>query len=217
MPGGEFSWDEDDDRFVLRGPHARVVLNRTSGRWTHHIELDITGAATGSTPLIAAIETETDVGRANPARVVSPVYQELQRHEFAGDQVRGVCLLLTGHLFQHHFSAAVSLFRDPDDPRWVVFDADLADRCRAPVESLAATYQVRLGSSELAEASETAIAWSFPATCRLELRCDSPGTLALAEAGRTASRVQVLARLHPTLYTHRLRYRWQWMAETGGN
>jgi hypothetical protein len=149
----------------------------------------------------------------DPMRILSPCYQELQRHEFAGDQIRGVCLLLTGHLFQHHFSAAVSLFRDPVDPRRVVLDFDLADRCRAPVASLAATYLVRLGSGDLAEGSDGAIAWNVPGAGRLELQCDPPGSLALAEAGQAASRVQVNAWLHPTLFTHRLRYRWRWMAE----
>ena len=61
---------------------------------------------------------ESQPERDDPTRIVSPVYQELQRHESAGDQTGGVCLLLTGQFFQHHFSAAFSLFRDPDSPRY---------------------------------------------------------------------------------------------------
>ena len=139
---------------------------------------------------------ESQSERDDPTRIVSPVYQELQRHEPASDRTDGVCLLLTGHFFQHHFSAAISLFRDPDSPSYVVVDFDVADRCRSPVQSLAATYLVRLGSSDLAEADPQEIAWN-PGTIvpgRLELRCGPPCGLALAEAGRQATRVQALGR-----------------------
>ena len=73
---------------------------------------------------------------------MSPVYQELHRHTFAGDDDRGVCLLLTGRLFHHHFSAAVTVSADHDQDDAVIVDFDVADRCRADVSSLAATYLV---------------------------------------------------------------------------
>jgi hypothetical protein len=119
-------------------------------------------------------------------------------------------------MHQHHFSASVSLYRDQEAERFVVLEIDVADRCRAPVSALAATYLVRLGSSELADASQHAITWSgfapeaAPGPRRLELRCDPPGSLALAEAGRNATRVQAVAAIDPAVFTHRLRYRWRW-------
>ncbi len=215
MANCEFTWEESGDAVVMRGPNARITMARAAGRWTHHLAFGATSANDPeASPLISALESDPD--SSDPTRVVSPVYQELQRHEFAGDRFRGICLLLTGHLFQHHFSAAVSLFRDPSDPAWIVLEFDIADRCRAPVASLAATYQLRLDSGDLVDANPEAIRWRIAAdgaaTSDLELRCDSPGSLAMAEAGRASTRVQALAGLDPTLFTHRLRYQWRWQA-----
>ncbi len=215
MPDPEFIWQQTDGRFVIDGPGGRVVFVRTDDRWTHQLLFQgspETGA--GSAALVSTVEVEP--GSEDPTRIVSPVYQELQRHEFIGDHIRGVCVLLTGHMHQHHFSASVSLYRDQEAERVVVLEIDVADRCRAPVLALAATYLVRLGSSELAAAGQHAITWSGSAPDansgpkRLELRCDSPGSLALAEAGRNATRVQVVAAIDSTVFTHRLRYRWRW-------
>ena len=136
------------------------------------------------------------------------------RHEFTAEQIRGQCVLVTGRVFWHLFSAAITLTRDNDAPAFTVLDIDVADRCREPVEVFAATYLVRLGSSELVEAGPNAITWSGGAigTARLELLCEPPGSLVLAEAGRQATRVQALAAITPGDYTHRLRYRWRWAA-----
>ena len=127
---------------------------------------------TGLPSVVSAVESQSE--RDDPTRIVSPVYQELQCHESTGNRIDGVCLLLTGHFFQHHFSAAIRLFRDPDSPRDLVLDFDVADRCRSPVQSLAATYLVRLGSSDLAEADPQGIAWNPGTTVpgRLGLRCE---------------------------------------------
>ena len=123
-----------------------------------------------------------DSDRDDPARVVSPVYQEVQHHKLLDGP--GLCGLLTGQLAQHHFSAAVKLFRDVEQPDRLVVDIDVADRCRAPVESLAATYLVRLDSGALADASPRMIAWNpaGPSRARLELDVEPPSVLALAEA-----------------------------------
>jgi hypothetical protein len=144
--------------------------------------------------------------------VVSPVYQEIHRHEIATDPIGSLCVLLTGRLHQHHFSAAVHLFHDPNDPSYAVLEIDVADRCRSPVSSLAATYLVRLGSGALADAHPQKITWreSTETTLDLDLRCDPASVLGLAEAGRTATRVQAVAAIDPMVFTHRLRYCWRW-------
>ena len=134
--------------------------------------------------------------------MVSPVYQEVQRHEPPGGT--GLCLLLTGLWFDHHFSAAVSLAADPAQPDVFTIDFDVADRCRAPIESLAATYVLGLDSGALAEASPGRIAWNLdgPSPGRLELLADSPCSLVLAEAGqagdaRASARGDPAGELHP--------------------
>jgi hypothetical protein len=207
MADSGFTWEQADDRIVIRAPGARITFVRIGDRWTHHLSIGTKpGVDDAATELVSVIES--DAKHDDSTRIVSPVYQEIQRHEFAGDQLRGLCVLLTGHLFQHHFSAAVSVLRDPEKTDFVVLEIDVADRCRAPVSALAATYLVRLGSSVLTGASPRAIAWSEPGS--LELSCEPPATLAMAEAGRQATRVQALATIDPLLFTHRLRYRWRW-------
>jgi hypothetical protein len=98
----------------------------------------------------------------------------------------------------------------------VVVDVDVADRCRAPVEILAATYLVQLGSSALidVDAGAEGIAWGGDPLGggRLEFRGGGGADIALAEAGRRAARVQALARLVPATdhHTRRLVYSWRW-------
>jgi hypothetical protein len=214
MPDSEFHWEQNDDRLVIRAPQARITFVRAAGRWTHHLAFGLRDEAGDSEALVSA--TETPAEHDDPSRVVSPVYQELHRHEFSGGPSRGACVLLTGTLFTHHFSAVVSLHRDADQPSFVVLDFDIADRCRAEVSSLSATYLVRLGSSELVEASPERITWGESAeltVARLELYGPPPSRLALAEAGRTATRAQALAAIEPGGFTHRLRYCWRWETE----
>jgi hypothetical protein len=216
MPDSMFTWeDETNDRWVIRGGGARIIFASHADRWTHHLAFDGLPVATGSQvlpELISAVETDTE--REDPTRVVSPVYQEIHKHELAGDPADGLCVLLTGHLHRHHFSAAVRLLHDQDNPAYTVLEIDVADRCRAPVLSLAATYLVRLGSGALLDANPQRITWrdSTESELELDLRCDPPSLLGLAEAGRTGTRVQAVAALAPGIFTHRLCYCWRWRA-----
>jgi len=125
--------------------------------------------------------------------------------------------LLTGLSFSHHFSAAMTLSRDPRHPSGIVLEFDVADRCRSPVESLAATYLVGLDSDALEAADRGRIAWCVgpPNLGRLELVAGPQAALALAEAGRTATRVQIVAAIQPGTFTHRLRYCWRWTSTDG--
>ena len=214
----DWECEETDDRVMVRGPEARVSFLRLGDRWIHHLSFGRLGPEhPDDAPEELASSEETDPRQDDPARVVSPVYQELHRHTFAGDEGRGVCLLLTGKLFHHHFSAVVTISDDPERAGGVIVDFDVADRCRAEVASLAATYLVRLGSSELRDAGAHAIAWADDrlGTGALKLESDAGATLALAEAGRRCTRAQALARLEDGSFTHRLRYRWCWATTAG--
>jgi hypothetical protein len=208
-PPGVISYEGSDERIVIAGPGLAAVFARTLDRWTHLVRL------AGGRAIDVAQVVESDSERDWATRVVSPVYQEIHHHELAGRPAQ--CLLATGRSFQHHFSAAVSLRFDPDRAGSLVVDFDIADRCRAPVESLAATYLVKLDGGALANADPTMIAWNVSGELdgRLELLVDPPATLALAEAGRQAARVQVLAALDARNFTHRFHYRWRWMSVSG--
>ena len=208
-PSSAFFWEEAPDRTDMCGPGIGAAFTRVGPIWAHALLVPRADSPT----LVRTVESDPE--RGDPARVVSPVYQEIRRHDCAADA--GLCLLLTGTFFQHHFSAAVTLGIDRERPDSPVLDVDVADRCRAQVAALAATYTVRLDSGALKDASPQAIIWEAfgPEIRRLELVATAPSTLALAEAGRNATRVQILAAIDPGSFTHRLRYRWRWTTNSG--
>lgn len=204
-----FDYRAAEDRQTILAPGLRMSFLRAVDRWTHALSLAIHVGDLDEPPLVEIAATiESDPGRDDPARLVSPVYQDVQPH-LSGGEIRA---LLTGQYTPHHFSAVVSARRDGPG---VVVEVDVADRCRAPVEVLAATYLVQLGSSALIDADAGAITWGGEALGggRLEFRGGSGAGVALAEAGRRASRVQALARLVPAagLHTRRLVYSWRWI------
>jgi hypothetical protein len=190
------------ERQLLLAPGLRLELRRQGDRWTHGLSI-AAGALRSFMPIAATLEC--DPLRHDPARVVSPVYQDLQSHPVA----QGECVLLTGQSTPHHFSAVVTARCDGPS---ALIELDVADRCRAPIEVLAATYVLPLGSSALLDAAAGQIVWGGAALGqgRLELAVGSAGEVALAEAGRQATRVQALARLDPTTHTQRLVYSWRW-------
>jgi hypothetical protein len=208
-PSSDFLWEEAPDRASMCGLGMRVAFTRDGPLWAH----TLSAPRAGSPALVQTVNIDPD--HDDPSRVVSPVYQESHRHESGAHP--GLCLLLTGTFFQHHFSAAVTLGIDPERPDSPVLDVDVADRCRGNVAILAATYTVRLDSGALTAASSQAITWDAfgPDDIRLELVAIAPSTLALAEAGRNAMRVQVLAAIDPASFTQRLRYCWRWTSNSG--
>jgi hypothetical protein len=181
-----------------------VVFDRTGDRWAHRLELG------GAALHVDAKAVESDAERDAPARIKSPVYQEIHRHDLSGQT--GLCCLLTGLMFQHHFSAVVTLVADAAQPEMLLVEFDVADRCRTLVETLAATYLLTVDSSELADADPHRIVWTGGklGQARLELLAPPPAALALAEAGRQATRVQAVALVEAATFTHRLFYRWRW-------
>lgn len=196
----------DDDRVVLSAPALSLSFTQSGDRWSHRL-------ACGEKTVDVAWSVDSTVGE-DERRVVSPVYQEVHRHQPADGPE--LCLLLTGRSFQHHFSAAVTLREYAGKPGFLELDFDVADRCRASIETLAATYLVGLDSGTLIDAAPGRIAWSARDSRweRFELCVEPPSSLALAEAGRQAMRVQVLAAIVPGTFTHRMRYRWRWVPST---
>lgn len=204
----EFHAEVHDDLVSLHGPGFGVEFRRIDDRWSEAI------LAAGSD--FAVVRSQlVNPGGEEPARVAHPVYQEVQLH--GPNAGSSLCLLLTGLSFSHHFSAAVTLSRDPQQRGGLLLDFDVADRCRTPVESLAATYLVGLDSGALEAADPDRIGWSLGplAQGRLELLAGPGAALALAESGRTATRVQIVATIQPGTFTHRLRYGWRWTSADG--
>jgi hypothetical protein len=192
--------DQADDRLVIAARGLALTLWRHGARWEHAL------TAGGGVPAVAA-SLEDDAARDQPARVLSPVYQEVQRHP-ADD---AVVFLLTGQSGPHHFSAVLSARSQRGG---LTVDFDVADRCRAAVDVLAASYLVRLASGDLADAGVRRIARAGTTLGggRLEFAAEGHTSVALAEAGRAAARVQALARILPSTHTQRLHYRWHWTA-----
>jgi hypothetical protein len=206
--GPRLSWNETSDRVEMCADDVRVAFERTGALWTHSVTVSV-----GGETLEIATSLESDPDRDDPRRVVSPVYQEVHRHP--GDAESELRLLLTGTLFGHHFSTVATLQIVENKRDELTFDLDIADRCRSVVESLAATYTVRLGTGSLADASRERAVWTGVGGGRLELLAVAPSTLVVAEAGRNATRAQVLATIDPASHTHRLHYRWRWASNSG--
>jgi hypothetical protein len=202
MAQSGFKFVAADDRQSIVGPGFRLTFARSGERWTHALAIG-DGPAHVLNGIACAIEGDPE--RDDPRRVVSPAYQEIQPHP----NEQGICLLLTGMATPHHFSTVVVARRVKDR---LTIAVDLADRCRAPIDILAATYTVQLGSSDLIDASSERIVWGGDALGqgRLEFAADARDSVALSEAGRRATRVQALAAIDPSTYTQRLRYQWTW-------
>lgn len=193
------AWDlqQSDDLMTIRTPTVRVALRLVGDRWVHEI------APVDAPPLLASIESGTDD---DPARVVSPVYQEVQHHAFDDDE-RRIRLLLTGLNHRHHFSAVLTVAVDDHGATTIEFD--VADRCRDAVSSLAATYEVLLGVGDLSDAADHQVRWTGP-TGSLVLRSSDGSRIVLADKGPRATQSQILAPLAAEGFTHRLRYGWTW-------
>jgi len=181
----------------------RVIFSRDAGRWSHSLGLE------GERPLLLAATLESDAERDPPGQLPSPVYQELLEHEPGGNPWR---LLLTGCVFDHHFSAVATHGREPGpDAAWLL-DFDLADRCRSPISYLAATYTLALDSSAIIEAGSARLVLGSETMGPVELALEAqpPAVLTLGEAGRRMMRVQIAVPAAAGVFTHRLRYRFRW-------
>jgi hypothetical protein len=187
--------EKSDELRRLWVPGVMVEFRWTGGRWVHSVHA-------GGTRAVVASSIDLDADKQDPTRVVSPTYQELH----VKGPVEDPQLLLVGKSGRHHFSAVVSMASREGK---VVLEFDVADRCRAPMVGLAATYRVDRQAGDLREADTSRVAWDKGGTLLLE--AIGRATLVLAEAGRAAMRVQVNAPLGNVDPTHRLAYRWAWV------
>lgn len=216
MPQADWKCEQTDDRVEFHGPDWRISVRRRGDRWIHGLSFgDFDPVEIERWPLISSVESDRDAQ--DPTRVASPVYQELRRRDAADSDARNVQFLLTGKHFHHDFSAVLTVGPDPDEPGVIVADFDVLDRCLGEVNSLAATYLVRLDSGALETADSESIVWTGGplGAGSLTFRVDRGASLALAEAGRHSSRVQALAQLKADSLTHQLRHQWRWATASG--
>jgi len=201
---------DGDTRSIVAGG-LRLAFRWTGDRWEHALERRQPGEAR---PLVVARTIEGDPDRDDPARVVSPTYQQL---EFQGDGATRQALLV-GQSGPHHFSAVFAVEEVPRDDRpgasrVIIIRVDVADRCRTPVEALACTYLVDAVSDDLVDAGPSLIAWDLGPD-RLTFAATEPARVALAEGGRRATQVQALAGPAPGSSTRRCLYSWRWSPDS---
>jgi hypothetical protein len=224
MPESKFRFEQPaSDKPAMRGPGIEVDFdfNQKSG-WVHRLRFDDGSTKMSDTRrwLVRPVTPiEIEIEPVTPRRIANPVYQALVPHELPGERGPGLCALLTGSCFDHHFSAVFRLFPDPVTPAQVIFEVDLADRCRGSIEELAATYMISeaAGSARPTSACSSRVAWQGTATSNgsLELLAMPPTVIGDPTSLSTATRVQVQARIDPGTHTQRLHYRWRWASRAG--
>jgi hypothetical protein len=204
---------------VMRGPGVAIVFSRARG-FSHALRVG-KGASSEAIELepkllqAASVPDEAD-DQFDGRQIGNPLYQELVPHEQGRERGRGTCALLTGSCFNHHFSGVFSLGWDQDAPDRLVFDVDVADRCRGPVEKLAATYVVT--GADVAIEAETATANSLifrVGRGLLELAAAPPAIIDAPGSSGGGIRIQIQARIDPQTHTQRLHYRWRWASCEG--
>jgi len=206
---------------VMCGPGLHVAFARANDGLVHSLRLPGTHCSKAGETIrpgqdlvpVATVPVHS-LEPADPSWVLNPVYQELVRHELPEDRGPGLCLLLTGSYLEHHFSAVFRLQRDQALPRRIVLDVDVADRCRAAVKKLAATYLVHHieGEPLLWDAGPHRIAWHGGRLGHgmLELVAEPPAVVTRPEPHQSSTSVRVEARIDPQTFTQRLHYCWRW-------
>jgi hypothetical protein len=218
MPKPEFWYEEATSGPVLHGPDVVIALDRANGfRQTLSVNpaRGEVGAAGNRDPVFRVCSAADSDGQPlDPTQVLNPVYQELIRHDLLDDLGPGLCVLLTGAYYEHHFSAVFRLRRDPAKQLDVVFDVDVADRCRAPVTKLAATYQVFSARPGFARVSPVSLRWEAGPGHHgsLEIIAVAPSSIAVwnPTVAVPYTQVEVATAIHRKTHTHRLHYCWRW-------
>jgi hypothetical protein len=199
----------------MRGPGVALVFKK--GRGLAHslrIEVNLNARAPKPLPWIVKSAAVADSEDLSASRITNFVYQELVPHELPLDQGAGLCALLTGSCFDHHFSAVFSLYRDHDQPDSIVFEVDAADRCRGLVETLSTTYLVSClaGTIDAKRTTGNSLAWRAddPGGGVLELIAAPPAKLGEPPSPGAGRSIAIHAQIDPHTHTQRLHYRWRW-------
>ncbi len=217
MPKPEFWYEELASQTAMHAPGVTIWLSRSS-EVAHSLRLtrasEHADESGGSRTLFFVHSIlQKDADQRDPTRVLNPVYQEMVPHELPDGLRPGLCVLLTGSYFEHHFSAVFSLYRDQSIPSRVVLDVDVADRCRAPIAELAATYDVDYEGAAYAVPDDRpyTITWQFGphGDAILELLAIPQATIGEPNSSHP-SRVQINAAIDPQTHTQRLHYCWRW-------
>jgi hypothetical protein len=211
----------ESGKALMFAPPSAVLFTGESGL-RHLICTDFGSDVATSEPeswhVWATDSSNQDFDPALASRIDNPVYQEIVPHELSAELGPGLCTLLTGSCFNHHFSAVFSLYRDPEALECLVLDVDIADRCRGPVEKLAASYIVsgRGGPARARRSSASSVAWDGADRSRgvLELIAQPPATIEISNSSSVDVRAQIRAKVDPQSYTQRLRYRWRWTSSS---
>ncbi len=188
--------EETDKGYAMGAGPFRLAFTWDGLRWSHALSFE---------DRLLASSLEMDPERDDPARLISPAYQQFSHQEGGG----GVQALLVGQWGAHHCSGVFTFeFENPG----ISIAVDVAVRSRGVIEALAATYFVHRTSGELRDANPSMIVWDLegqqPSRLRFEAR--APSVVCLADGGRQATSIQASGRVDPDSLTQRLYYRWQW-------
>jgi hypothetical protein len=222
MPPRDFWFEQIEAGVrVMHAPPSAVLFTGESGLG-HLISTDFASDREASVReswhIRSGGSSNHELAPAPASRIDDPVYQEIVKHEVSAELGRGLCALLTGSWFHHHFSAVFSLYRDREMPEWMVLDVDIADRCRGPVEKLATTYLVS-GPACRARArrsSTGSVVWEGvdPSQSLVELIAEPPATIEISNSSSVDMRAEIRAKINPETHTQRLRYRWRWTSSS---
>ena len=198
VPTSGFHAEIDDDRAVSWATASASVFRKPSDRWTH--------AIVGPGSVRAGFASRLS---RNPRRARSCAHRQpcLSGSCSSTDRRRRSDPLpaVDRALFDHHFSAAVTLVARSRPARRDLLDVDVADRCRSPVESLAATYIVGSICGSLADGSRSGsdhlASRRAESPGRLELLADTAG-LARPGRGRPTSDARPGPRVNPAGDVH---------------
>jgi hypothetical protein len=193
-----YNLDLDGDHLSIEAEGLALRFARTEGPWTHAIAV-ATDRDRPAEPVATALVWDAE--RDDPTRVASPVFQELRLKTDPDGNPQALLLGMSG---RHHFSGVFTFTRRDDG---VAIDVDVVDRCRGEVLGLASTYTVRLDSGDLETSDESSISWSLGPR-RLSFSAGASTRLAMAEAGRRATRVQAVPSTIDASPSRRWQYSW---------